>query len=69
MRKPTPRNPRRQHLPRPQGPHLAMATRMRDGRKLRGSAMGKERREGQDLEEMWASRPGLIKLWAGAASL
>jgi hypothetical protein len=42
---------------------------MRDGRRLRGSAKGKERREGQDLGERWASRPGLIKLGAGAASL
>jgi hypothetical protein len=67
MWKPTPGNPHHQHLPRPQGPHLAMATRMRDGRKLRGSGKGKERREGQDLEER-ASRPGLIKLGAGAAS-
>jgi len=69
MWKPTPRNPRHQRLPRPQGPHLAMATRTRDGRRLRGSATGKRRREGQDLEERWASRPGLIKLGAGAASL
>jgi len=54
MWKPTPRNPRHQHLIRPQGPHLAMATRTRDGRRLKGSAKGKERREGQDLEERWA---------------
>jgi len=42
---------------------------MRDGRRFRGSTKEKERREGQDLDERWASRPGLIKLWAGTASL
>jgi len=45
--KPTPHNPRHQHPSRPQGPHLTMTTRMRDGRQLRGSPTGKERREGQ----------------------
>jgi len=65
MWKPTLRIRRHQHLPWPQGPHPAMATGMKDGRRLRGSAKGKERREGQDLEERWASRPGLTKLGAG----
>jgi len=53
----------------PQGPHLAMAKRMRDGRRLSGSATGEERRERQDLEGGWASRPRLLKLGAGASSL